>query len=167
MPTNRGVIALPYIQWNTVCLMCRVSTPLLQSSESISEDMEVKGESLIVGWHSVTYWFRLQSIIAMSSSIQMVLADKQPVLPPLCEPSPPHKVGGFLHLCTLSSLAVHANALQENRKKAKIHTNCICSCASHLPSVEHVVILCSALMKCRAGTTTGACAGDSLQCLLG
>lgn len=97
----------------------------------------------------------------MSSSIQMVLADKhplrQPVLPPLCEPSPPHKVGGFLHLCTLYSVVVHANTMHENNKKKKktkaqtyIHTrtqtqNCICSCVSHLPSVEHVVILCSEL----------------------
>lgn len=32
---------------------------LLQSSKSISEDMEVDGESLVLGWHSVTYWFRL------------------------------------------------------------------------------------------------------------
>lgn len=33
---------------------------LLQSTKSISEDIEVKGESLFLGWHSVTYWFRLQ-----------------------------------------------------------------------------------------------------------
>lgn len=94
----------------------------------------------------------------MSSSIQMVRADKHPlrppVLPPLCEPLPPHKVGGgggFLHLCTLSSVVVHANIMQKNRGKnggrhIRMHTHtCIGSCVSHLPSVEHVVILCSAL----------------------
>lgn len=61
----------------------------------------------------------------------MVRADKhplrQPALPPLCEPSPPHKVGGFLHLCTPSNVAVHANAMHENRNKAQTcaytHTN--------------------------------------------
>lgn len=31
---------------------------LLQSFKSISEDTEVKGESLFLGSHSVTYWFR-------------------------------------------------------------------------------------------------------------
>lgn len=58
----------------------------------------------------------------------MVLADKhplrQPTLPPLCEPSPPHKVGGFLHLCTLSSVVVHANTMHDNReKKVKTYTH--------------------------------------------
>lgn len=61
MATNLGGISLSYTYAvrHRVCLMCRVSTSL-QSSKSISEDMEVKGESLFLGWHSVTYWFRLQ-----------------------------------------------------------------------------------------------------------
>lgn len=111
----------------------------------------------------------------------MVRADKHPlrppVLPPLCEPLPPHKVGGggFLHLCTLSSVVVHANIMQKNRGKKMGGGTFACI---HTPASAVVCLICHqwsmllssaqrSLMKCRAGTTTGACAGDSLQCLLG
>lgn len=62
MATNRGVISLSYARCYTHCVfdVQGLHISLLQSSKSISEDMEVKGESLFLGWRSVTYWFRLQ-----------------------------------------------------------------------------------------------------------
>lgn len=47
MATNQGVISLSY----TLCVfdVQALHISLLQSSKSISEDMEVKGESLFLG----------------------------------------------------------------------------------------------------------------------
>lgn len=78
----------------------------------------------------------------------MVLVDKrplrQPALPPLCEPSPHRKVEVS---CTCAhSTAWFSSTIHKNIKKTYTQTQkCICSCVSHLPSVEHVVILCSEL----------------------
>lgn len=60
--TDWGVISLSSIRCYTVCVfdVQGLHISLLQSSKSISEDMEVKGESLFLGWHFVTYWLRLQ-----------------------------------------------------------------------------------------------------------
>lgn len=60
--TKRGVISLPYTRCSTHCVfdVQGLHISLLQSSKSISVDMEVKGESLFLGGRSVTYWFRLQ-----------------------------------------------------------------------------------------------------------
>lgn len=62
MATNLGVILPSYTCCYTHCVfdVQGLHISLLQSSKSISEDMEVKGESLFLGWCSVTYWFRLQ-----------------------------------------------------------------------------------------------------------
>lgn len=64
MARNWGVISLSYINYYTLCVFDVQSLPisLLQSSKSIhvSEDMEVKGESLFRLTLSLTYWFRLQ-----------------------------------------------------------------------------------------------------------
>lgn len=61
MATNQS-ISLSYTHCYSHCVfdVRGLCISLLQSSKSISEDMEVKGVSLFLGWRSVTYWFRLQ-----------------------------------------------------------------------------------------------------------
>lgn len=69
----------------------------------------------------------------MRSSIQMVLADKRPV-----RHVNTHEAEAFQHQGTRSSLDVH---IVQRMAILNAHTTRIYSCVSHLPTVEHVVIL--------------------------
>lgn len=125
----------------------------LQRSKSISEDMEVKGERHALSWRSVTYWFGLQRITAaaayrwcwlMNTLCQHCLHYVSPHLlikkgaSCTCVQSP-------TWLCTQEQHMIAGNKRQRHTHISINTQACICSCASHLPSVENVVILSSAL----------------------
>lgn len=59
--TNQSIFhSLTEAATDTVFNVQGLHISLLQSSKSIRQDREVKGERLFLDWHSVTYWFRLQ-----------------------------------------------------------------------------------------------------------
>lgn len=161
--------------------MCLTQSPhcisLSWSSKSLREDIKVNRESLFLAGRSVFDWLWLQGTQSSGSQTGGRLIKTPPEAAPDQRSSPLHQVGGLpapasgLQPCVRTSCP-RRGAGEEGggggRKQQNTRTNVRLELGDSFAVIRACCYsLLSTLVKCRAGTTTGACAGDSLRRLLG